>query len=267
MRNITKTIITAVLLLLTVGLFAQEDSTKAIVKDANGISTGMTQKEFDQFKADYSAKAREMYQKEFKLPELKKEDDTQISRAVTRNFNNCINLNRIDEYKKFGVNLFRDPIEYDPEGKFVLEKVVVLGTVKSATYLDSAVDIPRGAIQSIRTLYNFEIDEIYKGKEKVAVNMDPNDKSIIIATQSSKKLWLSNSTPLKIGAKYLLFGNFAYRKKKKKKILETANNYHVLPFAGWEPYIDKIKANFKAITNLQEEDKLNFYKLNFKENK
>jgi len=226
MKNITKTIITAVLLLLTVGLFAQEDSTKVIVKDAQGISTGMTQKEFDLFKKDYFRKMDKLGMFKFTKPSKVvidlSEDDKQI--RLNNALNYKINLNAVQEYNNIGIDIvkmaredFLKTGEQDLEKKLFTQDIIVTGEV-----IDSLIIINSKPSMCLNSVFKMKVDELIKGQE-LFNGMVPDT---LVYYSSEGTPGLLPGVQAKIGQKqiFMFQSNFKIYSKMKATI-----KYHTTP--------------------------------------
>jgi len=172
----TTKLITAVLLLLTTCLFAQETTNdKAIVKDAKGISTGMTQKEFDQFKKDYYNKMEKLGM--FELPEhIKKTGKTKRSEEEKKNVANLaikykINLTAVNEFMKNGIDIVKDVIDefrngdtkyfkYKHEFDVFSYDVIIVGNVVDSIFINNTKPWA-----CFNTAYKIKVDNIIKGSD------------------------------------------------------------------------------------------------------
>lgn len=151
------------------------------VKDSLGVDTGMSVIEFDNFRNEYKKK----FTKLFPNFTLSMEDWF---------FNNKVNLNKIDEFERYGLYLKNfSVIEGSPYQKnAVLCDIIVTGKV---------VESIRDKIYDPK--YKFEIDQIIKGTEVIKYQLGEIPKYLYfydfysVSVLNTKGVYFFYSDPLK----------------------------------------------------------------------
>jgi len=213
MTTIAKTIITAALLLLTICLFSQDSTDdKAIVKDVNGISTGMTQKEFDQFKKDYYNKMEKLGM--FELPEHRKKNGKTVETEEGKLHNlkvammYKINLNAVDKFKEIGFDivetikthfLYRHS-DYETEKNIMRYNTIVVGEV-----IDSLIILNTAPHLCFNSVFKVKVHQFIKGQENFKGNLPdtlviymtegaPGCTNTVFAFMGMKRIFMLSST-------------------------------------------------------------------------
>lgn len=160
------------------------------VKDRFGIDTGMNKKQFDTFKTQYLRTAEESGILNYPIVSPKSY------------FEHKINLNVVDELKKLGLFLTKDP--FTPEESFAYKithsDIIVIGTIDSVEYFYKTEEEEWEAKPHILSRYFVEVEEILKGIEYYKIIPET-----ITYFSSNGNFLTSGDYKPKIGQKHILF--------------------------------------------------------------
>jgi hypothetical protein len=162
-----------------------------------GKDTGLTQKEYDQFKKDYYQKIEEFGW--YKGAQGGSED------VKEQLFKAKVNLNAVNEFEKLG---WVNGVPGGYPADILLNGIILLGqTTDSMSYNVDKTGIDNGSV------WEFEIDKILKGKD--LMNEGDMEGSIVYLNSGlGKKSWNSAEKPYFKNTRYILFiRNFMSKSK------------------------------------------------------
>ncbi len=224
----------------------EKSDEKVTVKDQLGIDTGMTEKEFEEFKTDFIKKA-----KEIGLPEGRD--------GFNSYFKLKINLNVYEELKNNGVDvkLYGFPTSKSHLEDAVFSDIVLIGEIYNRSYVENKT--------FFKSFYSVKVIEIFKGEEFIK---DEFRNKISVLSKNGKNFFSSDETEMQIGEKRLFFLNyklgeedrFATRGNAERLIIDNS-----LYSASGKILIGNLKSEIDKIKRIIEiNDSKNFYNRSYR---